>query len=127
VNDSSQTRREQVLTRLRASFGDWVDGPELANAKVGGSEGLKRLRELRAEGHVIEMRRHPSIDRAIWQYRLVEHAPPKETPRREANPPKIVFGELVPCARCKGKGKDPIKPKTQCIRCSGAGFRPPPG
>jgi hypothetical protein len=71
ANRSSMTRAEQVLARLRDADGEWVDGPELANERVGGSEGLKRLRELRDEGHPIETRKHPDPDRDIWQYRLV--------------------------------------------------------
>jgi len=65
-----ETRAGQVLRRLREAGGGWVDGSELATAEVGGSEGLKRLRELRAEGWPIEERRHPDPRRAVWQYRL---------------------------------------------------------
>jgi hypothetical protein len=65
-----ETRAKQVLHRLREAAGEWVDGTELANEEVGGSEGLKRLRELRLEGWPIEERHHPSPRRAIWQYRL---------------------------------------------------------
>jgi hypothetical protein len=65
-----ETRAQQVLRRLREADGEWVDGSELATAEVGGSEGLKRLRELRAAGEPIEERRHPDPRRAVWQYRL---------------------------------------------------------
>jgi len=71
TNLSDLTRKEQVLERLRAAHGGWVDGTELATAAVGGSEGLKRLRELRAEGHDIRKRAHPSGGKDIYQYRLV--------------------------------------------------------
>lgn len=64
------TRAQQVLRRLQEAQGEWVDGTELANEVVGGSEGLKRLRELRGLGWGIEERRHPNPRRAIWQYRL---------------------------------------------------------
>lgn len=58
-----------MLARLQ--LGGWVDGPDLANEEVGGSEGLKRLRELRLDDHYdIKMRRHPDPDRDIFQYRL---------------------------------------------------------
>jgi hypothetical protein len=72
ANRSDRTRTEQVLDTLRAALdGDgWVDGPDLANERVGGSEGLKRLREQRADGFVIDKRRHPDKTRSIWQYRL---------------------------------------------------------
>lgn len=64
------TRKDQVLVYLLERRGHWVNGPDLANERVGGSEGLKRLRELRAEGHLIQDRRHRDFDRDIWQYRL---------------------------------------------------------
>jgi hypothetical protein len=66
------TRRGQVLHRLRLARGEWVSGVELATAEVGGSEGLKRLRELRAMGYPIEERPHPDAGRSSWQYRIVE-------------------------------------------------------
>jgi hypothetical protein len=78
ANHSDLTRKEQVLHRLAG--GDWVDGPELANEQVGGSEGLRRLRELRTEGAVIEERKHPDSGRDIFQYRLVAPAPPAPIP-----------------------------------------------
>ena len=75
TNLSNQTRKEQVHAYLKARLNAWVDGPELANEHVGGSEGLKRLRELRAELALkgeweIEMRGHPEPGRDIYQYRL---------------------------------------------------------
>jgi hypothetical protein len=60
-----------VHAYLRNRANQWVDGPELANAEVGGSEGLKRLRELRADGINILMRPHPDTKRDIHQYMLV--------------------------------------------------------
>ena len=78
ANLSTLTRKEQVLEVLIDHLGEWVDGPELANEVVGGSEGLKRLRELRDEdGYGIEARRHPDPERSIWQYRLLDSTPPK--------------------------------------------------
>lgn len=76
TNYSDLTRREQVLARLQEAKGDWVDGTDLATAEVGGTEGLKRLRELRLEGHDIRMQRHPDPSRDIFQYRLVIPAQP---------------------------------------------------
>ena len=76
-----------MLLRLIMEKGHWIDGPELANEKVGGSEGLKRLRELRAEGHQIQERKHPDPDRDIWQYRIT-------IPKREAIP--AVIDEIYP-------------------------------
>jgi hypothetical protein len=80
------TRAQQVLRRLREAQGEWVDGTELANEVVGGSEGLKRLRELRGLGWDIEERRHPNPRRAIWQYRLAVGARGPEL-TRPATPP----------------------------------------
>lgn len=48
---------------------EWHDGPELTHPAVGGSEGLRRLRELRAKGYVIDMRRK-AANRTTRQYRL---------------------------------------------------------
>jgi len=67
------TRRELVLEALKGPNGLggwWVTGPELANAEIGGSEGLRRLRELRADGWPIEDRAHPDSTRDVRQYRL---------------------------------------------------------
>ena len=72
ANISNLTRRQQVLAKLM-EVGDWVDGSKLATESVGGSEGLRRLRELIAEGYPIEKRRHPDLSRDIWQYRYREH------------------------------------------------------
>ena len=90
ANFSDLTRKEQVLERLKASIGQWVDGPELANETVGGSEGLKRLRELKAEGWLIQMRPHPIKARAVYQYRLAEQMRITEDPEPIAPPPPRV-------------------------------------
>jgi hypothetical protein len=127
ANYSSETRREQVLSKLKEHANEWVDGPELANAEVGGSEGLKRVRELRAEGHTIQTRKHPDKNRDIYQYRLVlpviseapavpplriERAPEQITmlpvPIDELNrftdmPRGLAFGQAVMCHRCKAQ------------------------
>jgi hypothetical protein len=76
------TRKQQVLEELLRAEGGWVNGTDLANEAVGGSEGLKRLRELRAEGHEIDERRHPDPERTIWQYRLVRRT---RVPMKEAS------------------------------------------
>jgi hypothetical protein len=79
ANLSELTRKDQVLAVLRERMDDpftngWVDGTDLANEQVGGSEGLKRLRELRQEGYLIQERAHPDRSRAIHQYRLVRQS-----------------------------------------------------
>lgn len=71
MTNGKMSRKEMVLAFLRSHSNDWVDGPDIANAEVGGSEGLKRLRELRADGHNILMRAHPDPKRDIHQYQLV--------------------------------------------------------
>jgi hypothetical protein len=65
------TRKDKVLQLLRENLNMWIEGPEIASPQVGGSEGLKRLRELREEGHKIETRPHPNKQRDVWIYRLV--------------------------------------------------------
>lgn len=72
-----ETRKQRVLRALRAARNwdraadGWVDGPYLCSPLIGGSEGLRRLRELRADGYVIEMRR--SVNGVASRfYRIVE-------------------------------------------------------
>lgn len=62
--------KANVLAYLQDHRGQWVDGNELETPVTGGDQGLKRLRELRADGHNIENRPHPR-GRGTWQYRLV--------------------------------------------------------
>jgi hypothetical protein len=105
ANASEKGRKQQVLDRLRE--GGWVNGPELANERVGGSEGLRRLRELREDGYVIHERRHPDPARDIWQYRLDETgrtispvrptsiSPQSVSPlRREAAPKRVELADV---------------------------------
>lgn len=140
MNPSHLTRREQVLRLLRSKNGGWVDGPELANEQVGGSEGLKRVRELRLEGYDIQMRKHPNPARDIWQYRLVAERKvgqppqlidaPTKAPQRYTEPPKrLAFGEAIPCPACEGRKVriDPLtKKRGPCSRCNGIGVVPVP-
>lgn len=49
------TKKEAVRKALRK--GRWTPGYELTRPDVGGTEGLRRLRELRAEGLNVQMRR----------------------------------------------------------------------
>jgi hypothetical protein len=101
ANLSSLSRKEQVHHHLRERFDQWVDGTELATAEVGGSEGLKRLRELRQElraigRYDIVIRAHPDADRDIYQYRLTERyapaAPAAPEPPRQPRPSEVRRG-----------------------------------
>jgi len=71
LDKNKMTRKDKVLQLLRENLNMWIEGPEIASPQVGGSEGLKRLRELREEGHKIETRPHPNKQRDVWIYRLV--------------------------------------------------------
>lgn len=84
MNLGNRTRKQQILDLLVNERGEWVDGSRLATEEVGGSEGLRRLRELVAEGYPIRSRRHPDARRDIWQYRYV--MPDTVSPLRTAVP-----------------------------------------
>jgi len=150
-NLSERTRKQQILDALIQARGNWVDGSKLATEEVGGSEGLRRLRELRASGYKIEERRHPDPRRDIWQYRyamgprvsplrdLTEEAPvdvPQDL-KFTTLPSPIVFGNVAVCGRCRAKTrkyfyegleelrhKDPFLKKQPCIGCNGWGIVP---
>lgn len=121
MNRSELSRKEQVRARLLEDPGAWVDGPELANERVGGSEGLKRLRELRsdlpAEGLTIESRKHPDADRDVWQYRIVPLAvvSPVRSPGRYV-PPGGDPGCPIHGSTCRKvwHREDPPKPDCSC-------------
>jgi hypothetical protein len=89
---SAETRRAQVLGKLLRAEGAWVPGPELADSGTGGSEGLRRVRDLRAKGWKIEGRRIKGRD--AWEYRLI--GPPDAVP---APPPPPPAPSLPPSAR----------------------------
>lgn len=61
-------RRLKVARYLYENQGRWIPGYELANSEVGGSEGLKRLRELRAKGWPIDKRKVTGS--TAYEYRL---------------------------------------------------------
>ena len=62
------TRQKAILDVL--ADGLWHPGHELTGPKCGGSEGLRRLRELRAKGYRIEARKIQG--RSSWQYKLIK-------------------------------------------------------
>lgn len=84
MNTKSLSRRETVLKSLRAArrgkltvagkavktTGGWVDGAVLTNDEIGGTHGLRRLRELRATGTNIEKRYN--TETGVFQYRIAK-------------------------------------------------------
>lgn len=72
-------RKREVYTTLLRMKGIWINGIHLHTSGVGGSQGLKRLRELRADfdenprfGLKIEER---PVEDSDWDYRLVDRNP----------------------------------------------------
>ena len=63
-------RKREVYQALVNAKGEYVGGPALSNVACGGSEGLRRLRQLRSEGYTIEKKK---IDpkHNYYSYRLV--------------------------------------------------------
>lgn len=129
ANLSDTTRKGQILRFLQERPDEWVDGNLLATEAVGGSEGLRRLRDLRSDGYLIQQRRHPDPNRDIWQYRLLTKSP-EITPLRgnaptnvqQPTPPqkkRLVFGESMFCTYCDGKGR---KTGAECPICKGQGW-----
>ncbi len=75
----AKTAKGRVFEYLLQRLGEWVDGPGVLDTpEVGGSEGLRRLREAREDtgkkGYRIEgPRRNPNPNKAHTpQYRLVK-------------------------------------------------------
>jgi len=63
-------RKKEVYQALVNAKGDYVGGPALSNVACGGSEGLRRLRQLRSEGYIIEKKKvDPKHN--YYSYRLV--------------------------------------------------------
>lgn len=63
------TARERVLAILKSRR--WTPGFTLTTPAAGGSEGLRRLRELRAQGYDIKRRKIEGS--TAYEYRLVGH------------------------------------------------------
>ncbi len=63
----NKTRKQKVYDYLKKRR-KYVPGHELTTPEVGGTEGLRRVRELRAEGTSISVRR--SATTGQWEYRL---------------------------------------------------------
>jgi hypothetical protein len=64
----NDTAKARVLAYLSEREGRWVPGWELVGLAVGGLNGTRRARELRQEGHTIDIEPHPARARE-WRYR----------------------------------------------------------
>lgn len=64
VKVTARQRVHDTLTSRR-----WIPGYVLTQPDVGGSEGLRRLRELRGQGY--EIKRRKMVDSNAYEYRLV--------------------------------------------------------
>jgi hypothetical protein len=71
IEPKTGTRMAKVLAYLTEHPG-WVNGEVLNTPEVGGSEGTRRLRELRELGYDIQLRPNPHSDTA-YQYRLSQY------------------------------------------------------
>jgi hypothetical protein len=64
---TKSSRKERVFKYLKSNR-KFVPGHELTTPEIGGTEGLRRLRELRAEGNNIISRRNPTTGN--FEYKL---------------------------------------------------------
>lgn len=71
---TEMSRKERVFELLAGAVGNdeggWVDTMDVCHPDVGGSEGMRRLRELRNDGNSIEKRKKKGSSQ--WQYRLID-------------------------------------------------------
>lgn len=66
--EKEDSARGRVATLLKTNEGAWVRASEITHPAVGGSEGLRRVRELRAKGwNITQRKREDSTER---EYRL---------------------------------------------------------
>lgn len=70
----SMNRKQSVLEFFKKNPGKWINNTQIVRDDVGGSEGMRRLRELQADGHDIRMRR---LNKDTFQYM---YSPPVERP-----------------------------------------------
>jgi len=78
----SETRKEKVLrllmeARAGESKDGWVESWRICSPEWGGLSGLRRLRELRAEGYAIESRALNNANNGTFLYRL-KHSEPEQ-------------------------------------------------
>lgn len=87
VAPTLKTRRARVLDCLERGRDQWIPGEVLRSPAVGGSEALRRVRELTAAGHPIA-RKPIGGKRTSWMYKLVTNAP---TPEPDSSQPELPF------------------------------------
>jgi hypothetical protein len=63
------SKKQRVLNYLTARKGEWVPGYKLTAQRVGGTDGLTRLREARRAGMPIELQKNEQT--GIYEYRIV--------------------------------------------------------
>lgn len=67
TKSKNPTRKELVLSYLKTNR-KYVPGYELTAPNVGGTEGLRRVRELRADGIPIVTRKNPET--GLYEYKI---------------------------------------------------------
>ena len=68
------SKRRRAVAWLLSDL-DWHSTAEINSPAIGGSEGTRRLREIRAAGSIIEKRRRADSDQ--FEYRLWGGDPPR--------------------------------------------------
>lgn len=86
------TARERVLALLCSNVGVWVPAHVITNPEIGGSEGLRRLRELRDRGYRIQQRKH---DNGTERDYLLESATPDAVQAPEPPKPKPTKTQIL--------------------------------
>jgi len=86
------TARARVLAALVTRLGKWVPAADLTHPDVGGSEGLRRLRELRAAGCQIEQDL-AGEDTTMRKYKLIR-IPDGDVLTQEKRPPRPTMREV---------------------------------
>lgn len=63
------TSLERVANYMIERIEEWIPGHQLTTPQVGGSEGLRRVREMRENGINIEMRK--AVHGTGYEYRML--------------------------------------------------------
>ena len=67
MQQQSTTRKEKVHAYLKKNR-KYIPGSVLNSPEIGGKDGLRRLRELRADGINIVSRKNPET--GVWEYKI---------------------------------------------------------